>query len=340
MTFLQLAQTADKRIIPGTGPLDAKIAIIGEAGGAYENAQLKPFVGPAGTVLEQCLHAAGLIRSECYITNVVKWQPKGNDISPYFDSAKGRFTTAGLECVATLQEELEQCGANVLVACGATSFAALTGQSRITKYRGYFFPSIGLSRERKVMPCIHPAASLRGMYLYRHLIAADLKKAKLHADTPELKRPDRTLVYQFGTIGEVLEWLAYYEAQPRVCTDIEVTNYEVSCFGFSSDPSIAISVPLDERWSDMEEAQIWRAIQRIIGNESCTKVLQNGIFDIQFTSQRYGFVWRGPIEDTMIAHSIMYPELRKGLDFLGSLYCDTQEYWKDKVRFTNIKEES
>jgi len=42
----------------------------------------------------------------------------------------------------------------------------------------------------------------------------------------------------------------------------------------------------------------------------------------------------------MVAHSIMYPELRKGLDFLGSLYCGTQAYWKDKVKFTNIKEES
>jgi len=53
-----------ERIIPGIGPPDAKIAVVGEAPGSYENAQLKPFVGPAGSVLDQCLHSAGLIRSE------------------------------------------------------------------------------------------------------------------------------------------------------------------------------------------------------------------------------------------------------------------------------------
>ena len=42
----------------------------------------------------------------------------------------------------------------------------------------------------------------------------------------------------------------------------------------------------------------------------------------------------------MIAHSIMYPELLKGLAFLGSMYCGSQEYWQDMVHFDNIKEES
>ena len=70
------------------------------------------------------------------------------------------------------------------------------------------------------------------------------------------------------------------------------------------------------------------------------KVVQNGIFDIHFLLTRCGIEVRGPIQDTMIAHSIMYPELRKGLDFLGSIYCGTQAYWKNMVKWDNIKEDS
>ena len=339
MTFITTPDNATRRIIPPAGPRTAKIAIVGEAGGAYENIQLKPFVGPAGSVLEQCLHAAGLIRSECYITNVVKWQPKGNNIEPYFNGAKGTFTQLGMESVLQLREELDETECNVLVACGATAFAALTGLSKILKYRGYFFPSIGLARPRKVLPTIHPAASLRGMYLYRHIISADLKKARMHSDSPELKRPERTLVYQFGGVGEVLEWLEYYEKQERICLDIEVMNYEMSCIGFSSDPGIALSIPLDDRWTELEELQIWRGIQRVLSSPSI-KVGQNLIFDLQFLLQRYGFIVQGHIEDTMVAHSCMYPDMRKGLDFLGSMYCGTQQYWKDMIAFRNIKEDS
>jgi len=45
-------------------------------------------------------------------------------------------------------------------------------------------------------------------------------------------------------------------------------------------------------------------------------------------------------EDTMIAHSIMYPEMLKGLGFLTSMYCGSQEYYKNMVKFDNIKEAS
>ena len=55
----------------GEGPKDAKIVLIGEAYGAEEEKALRPFVGMAGTVLDQCLRAAGLVRSQLYITNLL-----------------------------------------------------------------------------------------------------------------------------------------------------------------------------------------------------------------------------------------------------------------------------
>ena len=325
------------RIVPGVGPKDAKIVIIGEAPGSYENSQLKPFVGPAGSVLEQCLHAAGLIRSEVYITNVVKVQPKGNLIDPFFNSTKGTFTECGKDWLDILYEELDNLSPNVIVACGAVAFAALTGHSKILKLRGYLFEPLPSVNCAKVLPTIHPAACLRGQYIYRHLIAADLKKAKAESLFPELKRPERQLVYDFSDVTEVLEWLNYYERAPIVSFDIEVINYEMACIAFSSEPNLSCAIPIAGRWNIDEEALIWRGIQRVLGNPLSTKVAQNAIFDIQFLLYRCGITVAGSIHDTMIAHSIMYPELQKGLGFLGSIYCGSQEYWKDIIKFNSIK---
>ena len=347
-----MSPTRAPRIVPGFGPTDASIAIVGEAPGAHEDAQLKPFVGPAGGVLEQCLHAAGLIRSEVYLTNVVKVRPPGNNILPFFNGKT--FSAEGFAYVEQLHQELNEMQVNIVVACGKTAMAALTGRNHITQLRGYVLPSIGLTRCEKVIPTIHPAASLYDKkggdlgslvtkefkpYLYRHVIACDLKKAKTLSNTPKLERPDRQLVYQFGNVGEALEWLEYFSEAPIVCLDIEVVNHEIACIGFSSEPSIACSIPLADGWTELEEVQIWRAIQKVLGNPLSIKVLQNGIFDIQFMLTRCGFDVRGPVRDTMIAHHIMFPELPKGLAFLGSIYCGAQAYWKD-FKFENIKEES
>ena len=352
MSFLTLPEHS-VRVVPGTGPKDARIAIVGEAPGAYEDAQLKPFVGPAGGVLEQCLHAARLIRGDVYLTNVIKVRPTKNDISPYFNGKT--FSSEGYEWVQELRGELNELNPNVIVACGKTAMAALTGLTAITKLRGYVLESIELQRVHKVIPCIHPAACLYGQsggdkgslatsavkpYLYRYVITCDLKKAKLLSESGELIRPDRQLVYNWQTITEVLEWLEYFEAQPIVSFDIEVLNYEVSCISFSSDPSIAISVPLAHSWSEQEELLLWRGVQKVLGNTKIAKVGQNLIFDIHFLLSRCGIEVKGPILDTMIGHSVVYPELPKGLGFLGSVYCGSQSYWKDLIKWDNIKEES
>lgn len=351
MTFIPTPSKI--RIIPAEGPRDARIAIVGEAGGSRENLELRPFVGPAGGVLEQCLHTAGLIRSEVWLTNVVKLQPPGNNITPYFNGKT--FSSEGWEWVQQLRAELDELNPNVIVACGKTAMAALTGETRITQLRGYVLPSIGMKMERKVIPIIHPAASLydkkggdKGSlatkefkpYLYRYVISLDLQKAKAEAGSPDLVRPQRKLAYTFDSASEVLEWLNYFEQQSRVCFDIEVLNFELSCISFCSNPDVAVSIPLDERWSLEDEVRIYRGLQRVLGKPSLTKVVQNGIFDIQFLLTRCGLKVEGLIEDTMIAHSVMYPELPKSLAFLVSVYGGAQAYYKDMVRFDNIKGDS
>ncbi len=64
--------------VPGEGPLDARVMFVGEAPGRREDEEGRPFVGPAGKLLNQLLEQAGLSRDRVYITNIVKCRPPGN----------------------------------------------------------------------------------------------------------------------------------------------------------------------------------------------------------------------------------------------------------------------
>ncbi len=336
MTFISIQE----RIIPGEGSKTSPICIIGEAGGEHENRTLRPFVGPAGGVLETCLHAAGLLRKDCYITNVVKIRPKNNDIAPYYKSTNGKFTPAGQEWVESLYEELATVRSNVLVPLGSTALAAITGYRSISKYRGYVVPSIPAIGNRKVVPAYHPAASLRGQYILRYYITADLKKAKIESTFPDIRRPDRKIIVP-ETIADCLEWVGILQKQERLSIDIEVVNFEVSAIGFAIQPDLAISIPFyHEHWTEDEEVMLWKLMHSLLTNPKIVKIFQNGIFDVGFLVTRCGIMVSGPFEDTMIAHHIQYPEMLKGLEFLVSMYCGAQEYYKDMVKWDNIKKEA
>lgn len=338
------------RLVLGEGDPSTPIAIVGEAPGAEEAKQGKPFVGPAGNVLQQCMHSAGLIRSDAYLTNVVKERPPGNKIDPFFrmnNQGKGWFTERGEEYVEALLDELEG-GPNVVVACGNVALAALTGLSKpaVSKYRGYVMEG---KRGLKVIPTMHPAYSLRGNYISRFFIINDLIKARMESPFPEIIRPVRDIVIP-DSYSLIVDWLEYLKGAVRLSVDIEVINYEVSCIGFSEcltsgtdeEKGRGISIPLAVK--DMltleEEMHVWRLIAEVLGNPDVPKVMQNGIFDIHFLASRCGIIVRGALEDTMMAHGVMFPEFPKSLAFLVSMYCGAQEYYKDMVHFNNIKEDA
>lgn len=332
--------TQTRRIVPGTGNLDAKICIIGDLPGTEDDRCLRPFAGASGTVLESCLHAAGLTKMDCYLTNVIKVRPRNGDTTSIFNPRTGAFTQAGVEWLDYLATELRDVRANVLVPFGALAMAALVGRSSVSKFRGYVTETLRRYGSRKAIPTYHPSATLRGQYLLRYYITADLRKAKIESSQPEIIRPDRRIVVP-TTLSECLEWLDYINEQPAYACDIEVVNFEVSAIGFATSPQLAVSIPFyHEHWTEDEELVLWNAVAKILENPKIRKLFQNGIFDIQFLFTRCGIRVADPIEDSMIAHSVMYPEMLKGLGFLGSMYCGSQEYWKDAVKWENIKEEA
>lgn len=344
--------TRQSRVVGASGSTKAKICLVGEALGAQEAKTGEPFVGHAGGVLDQCLHSANLIRSDCYITNVVKIKPLGNKIHPYYIESNdgrqtGRFTEAGMEWVHKLWEELKGVDANVIVPMGKPAMLACTGNDRVTKYRGYVMEGRPEIAGRKVIPTIHPAATLRGQYIWRYYISNDFAKAKRESSTPRIQRPTRDLIWP-DTFSNAEEWLDYFDSCERLSVDIEVINFEVSIITIADSPVQSVAFPMyhspQPQWSVVEEAALWRWFARVLGNKKIVKIFQNGIFDVHFLAMRCG-LWVEPLdpmmfEDTMIAHHIMFPEMLKGLGFLGSMYCGAQEYWKDMVKFTNIKAEA
>src|SRR5450759_1611075 len=66
--------------VSGIGSVEPRLMIIGEAPGRYEDEQGIPFVGPTGQMLDSFLMKAGIRRSDCYITNVIKYRPPLNDL--------------------------------------------------------------------------------------------------------------------------------------------------------------------------------------------------------------------------------------------------------------------
>lgn len=323
--------------VPGYGDKDSKVTIVGDFTDGFDMKARRPFSGYGGTILESCLHNAGMIRGEVYLTNVVKTR----DANPlkYYNKNTGKFTEEGMGYVRLLQAELSEVESNIIVASGDASFSALCSLRHLSSYRGYIFPST-LLPGRKVIPIHHPRSAFRGNYVYRYMIASDLTKAKGEAEYPEIRRPDRKLVYLHDTCYDAIQWLDYFTDQKIVGFDIEVLNYEVSCISFSSSPDLSVVIPIAGRWTLDEELQIWRGIQQVLGNPESKKIIQNGMFDIPFLLTRNGIVVRGEIRDTMVAHSVVFPDLPKALGFLGSIYCGSQEYWKDTVKFHNIKDES
>src|SRR5215510_14809955 len=139
--------------LPPVGSSNARIAIVGDLTDGFEIKARRPFSGPAGQVLEQCLHTAGLIRGEVYTTNLIKEQSVGK-VEKYYNEKKGIFTELGMKYVFMLKAELEDLQPNIIIAAGQAALTALCSVNKLSAYRGYLFPST-LCPGMKVIPTHH-----------------------------------------------------------------------------------------------------------------------------------------------------------------------------------------
>jgi uracil-DNA glycosylase len=141
----------------GEGPRRARMILLGEVLGDEEDKQGKPFVGPAGRLLDNSIEEAGISRDEVYITNAVKhfrWEPRGKR------RLHKKPTSRQIEaCRPWLQAEILVIEPKVIVCLGATASQVMLGDDfRITKHRGKFYRG---DEGTWLTATYHPSAILR-----------------------------------------------------------------------------------------------------------------------------------------------------------------------------------
>ncbi|MEM9554273.1 MAG: UdgX family uracil-DNA binding protein [Acidobacteriota bacterium] len=152
------------RPVFGEGPPDARLVLVGEQPGDAEERTGRPFVGPAGQVLDAALAAAGLDRSRIYLSNVVKHFGHETRPDPRAERGIRRIhrtpgQTEVSACLPWLEAELEQLRAPLLVCLGATAARALVGPTvRLQRDRGRPVPT---PHAPWTLITVHPSAVLR-----------------------------------------------------------------------------------------------------------------------------------------------------------------------------------
>ncbi len=161
----------------GEGATKAKVMLVGEQPGDQEDLDGRPFVGPAGKLLDAALEEAGIDRAKVYVTNAVKhfkWEPRGKRRIHKKPSVKEIAA-----CRPWLEAEIAAVLPKVIVCLGATAAQSLLGRDfRVTEKRGRLVES---KLAPYVTATVHPSSILRApdeeaRHEARRLFVADLKK--------------------------------------------------------------------------------------------------------------------------------------------------------------------
>lgn len=141
----------------GEGQVGAQVMFVGEQPGDKEDLEGRPFVGPAGALLDRALQEAGIDRKKVYVTNVVKhfkWEPRGKR---RIHKKPNSLQIAA--CRPWLESEISRVRPRVVVLLGATAAQAIMGAKfRVTQQRGKLMPS---NIAPQVMATVHPSSILR-----------------------------------------------------------------------------------------------------------------------------------------------------------------------------------
>jgi len=322
----------------------AKYFLLGEQPGRTEVKVRRPFKGPAGRELDDCLNVLRIPRSECYIRNTCM------DLDVHISKrmqirGEGEITYDGvmLGYMEELRTDLTRFSGKVAIAIGGYALGALTGRDGITNWRGSIIPYPHIPTI-SVLPTLHPATIIppKNVYLNKILIQYDIKKAKDIVEgnytptkrqlivAPSFEDSIKYLgeIYEEGKAGRTIDY------------DIELYNEELSCISFSLSPQgetrRAISIPFvgpnGDYFIPPQETDILLRIARILEDTSIRKRGQNLVFDSHFLLRKYGIKVRN-VDDTMVAQRILMPEFNVGLDFITSIWTDHPYYKADGKKF-------
>ena len=333
-------------IVPGEGPLNAKIAFVGEAPGREEEASGRPFVGSSGRLLKEMCARMSIVPAECYFTNIMQVRPPGNDFG-YFYHRNGMMKDELHMGITRLRMELSRVKPNVVVPLGNEALEALGGSKGITAWRGSILSPELIGWDCKMIPTFHPSNILR-QYSNRAIAEKDLRRVREESSTPLLNLP-KPVCHIKPSYDDVMYFLNHLEDGSKLSFDIETIGKRIRCLGLSDRLNYAMCIPFmclghygapDDRltfappgqapignyWTFEEEYEILRRLSEVFANPLVGKIAQNYPFDSTRLAVEFGFFIDGLYADTLALHHCCYSELPKSLDFLCSIYTRHPRY--------------
>lgn len=343
----------------GEGPPNARILLAGEYWGNDEAANGRPFAGASGWLLTKMLEEVGILRSECYLTNLINDLPRAlpADTKKWFRKLKNRpkdipgavlfrgewWTYPALvEAHTRLMREIEMVNPNVVVTLGGFSLLTLTGAAGVLKWRGSQLclrNLDGTPTPRKLIPTLNPAAVSRDLG-QKPAVLIDLRRAAAERSSAAgyLNVPQWKFVVAptFDEAQDVLLSLirrCEHDLEPPwIEFDLETRAGHIACAGISWSKTHALSVPFmttkGHYWAEEEEAWFVLLLRRLLTHPRVRVRGQNLLYDCQYTHRWWFFVPR-VAQDTMISHHTCHAGLPKSLAYQASVYCDHYVYWKD-----------
>lgn len=317
-TACPLHQGVKHVCIPGDGPQNAEVIVIGEAPGGKEDYQGKPFVGPSGQLLRHELSRAGF--ASVYYTNVVKCRPPDNrDPTPAEIKA----------CRPYLDAELLAIKAKHIITAGRFSSKSVLKCARITQQHGQIVEMVA---GRKGMPLYHPAFALRDPSKLP-AIQTDLARLRNVIDGVTVKEPSWRKVVDADSLEEFVE---EFRPAEEYSYDTETTGLfpydrkgKIRCISIGLVDNawvIPLEMPASIFLGDYEaQCQMLRLICRIALETDKLAIAQNGKFD-QHWWGLYAGVKPELHFDVMLASHLIEENEDHDLKYLARRYLDAPEY--------------
>jgi uracil-DNA glycosylase family 4 len=345
------------RYIGIRGDVNAPICLVGEAGGEEEERQGLPFVGGSGKELDRMILEAGIDITKCYFTNPYKVRPPQNQLD--------RLSELGVPLELFHEqffEELNQYKPTFIVALGATALGLLCEHTKshraphaaeITKFQGSLLTSDKLPWKHYVIPCLHPAFILRSWsdrvvaVLCLGKVAEEYAYWRTHNCLQPL--PERKLIAD-PSAQDAIDFLrGILAAAPSQLTAADIENIGVFkgkyrtpqrnrlpyVLGLATSAKLGMSIGLGEYEKGKTE-EIWRLIDTILRTRRL--IGQNYYTHDAPWLEYLGFGSNiGMLDDTLVRHHVLWPELSHKLQFQTMQYT-REPYYKDEGHNWTVKD--
>lgn len=302
---------SNRKVNP-SGPVGAKLLIIGEAPGEDEDRSGIPFYGKSGDILNTMLSDAGISRDECRVTNILNYRPFKNKfqiaLRDHYDKIE--------EGIREINDYITKYPPNLILTLGNNSFHLfLNDPSSLARKRGYIVKYKGI----KTLSTYHPASVLYSPEEYA-VLDLDIRKAVYESKFWELRITNRDY-YIIEDTFDCQNAIDEISKHKRLSIDIESTRAKVDII------CVGIAIDTHKCFVFVWNPTTFAFLKSILEDNYHEFILHNGNFDCEVLGIN-GIQVANIKHDTMVLAHVLFPELPRSLEFLTSIYSDEPYYKK------------